>query len=75
MIIDIMQLTPRLLMASLSKPTILFPSAPEALKPLVQLIRIPCGKAKTNLKCRNFIVQDFYECGKYSKSKTVFSVR
>lgn len=28
-------------MASLSKPTTLFPSAPDALKPLVQLIRIP----------------------------------
>lgn len=35
-------LTPRLFMASLSKPTTLFPSAPEALKPLVQLSRIPC---------------------------------
>lgn len=33
--------TPRLLIASLSKPTTLFPSAPEALKPLVQLIKIP----------------------------------
>lgn len=39
--IDALKLTPRLLMASLSKPTTLLPSAPDALKPLVQLIRIP----------------------------------
>lgn len=41
---NLQQLTPRLLIASLSKPTTLFPSAPDALKPLVQLSRIPCGK-------------------------------
>lgn len=50
---DRKQLTPRLLIASLSKPTTLFPSAPEALKPLVQLSRIPCGKTMTNLKLYN----------------------
>lgn len=34
-------LTPRRLMASLRSPTTLFPSAPEALKPLVQFRRMP----------------------------------
>lgn len=44
-----MKLTPRLLIASRSKPTTLFPSAPEALKPLVQLSRIPCEQRDKHL--------------------------
>ena len=37
-------LTPLRLMASRRSPTMLFPSAPEALKPLVQLRRMPWGE-------------------------------
>lgn len=39
-------------MASLSKPTTLFPSAPDALKPLVQLIRIPWMEERENVGWR-----------------------
>lgn len=42
-------LTPRRLMASLRSPTTLFPSAPEALKPLVQFRRMPWSEGKTEM--------------------------
>lgn len=42
-------LTPRRLMASLSSPTTLFPSAPEALKPLVQFRRMPWNGGQTEM--------------------------
>lgn len=42
-------LTPRRLMASLRSPTTLFPSAPEALKPLVQFRRMPWREGKTKM--------------------------
>lgn len=41
-------LTPLRLMASRRSPTTLFPSAPEALKPLVQLRRMPCGEREAS---------------------------
>lgn len=47
-------LTPLRLMASLSSPTTLFPSAPEALKPLVQFRRMPWngGQTEMGVGCR-----------------------
>ena len=36
-------------MASLRSPTTLFPSAPEALKPLVQFRRMPWSEGKTGM--------------------------
>lgn len=51
-------LTPRRLIASLKRPTTLFPSAPDALKPLVQFKRIPCKnqRRKDKFKCNNMSI-------------------